>query len=300
VTRPAGIGPGGIGIVLSSGGIRGIYAHTGFLLALRRLGVPIAAISGCSAGAVVGGIAASGADLEGWSAAIADVPPDRFWRPDPWPKILWRMVARRGRGYIGLADPQPAIDFCRGQLAARTVEDCPVPFRAVALDLARGRRVVFDSGDLATRMVASAAMPLIYRPVAIDGVLYSDGATVELGSTDAICCRFGLEVLIVHHVAVRSPEGAAFTRALARPWSVLEILNRLIYQERPWYLGDAPLTLRDCPCGCGARIIVMEPELPELEWPSTAGGPVIQAAAMDQAEALLRPHLNTLAGAPET
>lgn len=49
-----------IGIVLSSGGIRGIYAHTGFLLALQRLGIPIAAATGCSAGAVVGGIAASG------------------------------------------------------------------------------------------------------------------------------------------------------------------------------------------------------------------------------------------------
>jgi len=48
--------PGGIGIVLSSGGIRGIYAHTGFLLALRRLGVPIAAISGCSAIACVCGM----------------------------------------------------------------------------------------------------------------------------------------------------------------------------------------------------------------------------------------------------
>jgi hypothetical protein len=30
-------------VVLSSGGVRGVYAHTGFLLALEDLGIPIAA-----------------------------------------------------------------------------------------------------------------------------------------------------------------------------------------------------------------------------------------------------------------
>jgi len=219
--------PAAVGVVLSSGGIRGIYAHTGFLLALRRLRVPIKAISGCSAGAVVGGIAASGADLDQWSATIAHVPPDRFWKPDPWPRVLWRMLMGRGRGYVGLADPQPAIDYCRAQLAAQTFETCPVPFRAVAMDLAYTRRTEFATGDLATRMVASAAIPVLFRPVEVDGAYYCDGATVELGSTEAICCRFGLETLVVHHVSVWMPEGAAFSRALARPWSVLEILTRL-------------------------------------------------------------------------
>lgn len=60
-----------IGVVLSSGGVRGVYAHTGFLLALEHLGIPVAAAAGCSAGAVVGGIAASGADLNAWSDARA-------------------------------------------------------------------------------------------------------------------------------------------------------------------------------------------------------------------------------------
>ena len=56
MTKPVDIGksmkidePARIGVVLSSGGVRGIYAHTGFLLALKHLGIPITAISGCSA-----------------------------------------------------------------------------------------------------------------------------------------------------------------------------------------------------------------------------------------------------------
>ncbi len=63
-----------IGVVLSSGGVRGVYAHTGFLLALERLCTPIAASAGCSAGAVVGGVAASGGDLPGGGLRV------RPWR----------------------------------------------------------------------------------------------------------------------------------------------------------------------------------------------------------------------------
>lgn len=52
--------------VLSSGGVRGVYAHTGFLLALKRLEIDVHVIAGCSAGAVVGGIFASGRDIQEW------------------------------------------------------------------------------------------------------------------------------------------------------------------------------------------------------------------------------------------
>lgn len=33
-----------VGVVLSSGGGRGVYAHTGFLLALEKLGIDVSAI----------------------------------------------------------------------------------------------------------------------------------------------------------------------------------------------------------------------------------------------------------------
>lgn len=59
--------PEKIGIVLSSGGGRGIFGHTGFLLAIDNLNVPITAMAGCSAGAVVGGIVASGTAVTDWA-----------------------------------------------------------------------------------------------------------------------------------------------------------------------------------------------------------------------------------------
>lgn len=70
-----------IGVVLSSGGGRGVFAHTGFLLALEKLGIDIAAVAGCSAGALVGGIYASGTDLHEWLENIACVRTREYWSP---------------------------------------------------------------------------------------------------------------------------------------------------------------------------------------------------------------------------
>ncbi len=284
-----------IGVVLSSGGARGIYAHTGFLLALERLGIPVAATAGCSAGAVVGGIAASGADLGAWSNVLARVNRRRFWTPDSWPVFLWQLLVRQGRGYTGLSGTGAAMDFCREQLAVQTFEECRYPFHALAVSLRQGRKVMFSHGELAPRMVASAAMPVLYRPVAIDDDWYCDGALVDLAPMDAICCKHGLDALLIHHVATRR---ADIGRLLRGRWSLLGILERLLFRHRPWYLSEERLTFHRCPCHCGAAVIVLEPRLPELPWPMTEGGPEVQAAAEAQAIELLRPHLDALLSDP--
>ncbi len=280
-----------IGVVLSSGGVRGVYAHTGFLLALERLCIPIAASAGCSAGAVVGGVAASGGDLPAWSDALARVDRRRFWTPDPWPVLLWRLLVRKGRGYTGISGTEAAMDFCRRHLAASTFEQCRYPFHVLAVSLRRGRKVMFSKGALLPRMVASAAMPILYRPVEIDGDWYCDGALVDLAPMDAICCKHSLDALLIHHVATRE---ADIGRILQGRWSMLGILERLLLRHRPWYLSEERLTFHRCPCGCGAAVMVIEPRLPELPWPTTEGGPQAQAAAAAQASELLRPYLESL------
>jgi predicted acylesterase/phospholipase RssA len=284
-----------IGVVLSSGGIRGVYAHTGFLLALARLEIPIAAAVGCSAGAVVGGIAASGADLHAWSDALARVDRRRFWMPDSLAYFLWQVVVRRGRGYTGVSGAEAPMEFCRSQLAVQTFEECRYPFHALAVSLGQGRKVMFSRGALAPRMVASAAMPLLYRPVEIDGDWYCDGALVDLAPMDAICCKHGLDALIIHHVATRH---ADMRRIFQSRWSMLGILERLLQRQRPWYLSEERLTFNRCPCHCGAAVVAIEPSLPELPWPVTEGGPQVQAAAMEQTELLLRPYREALLSDP--
>lgn len=289
-----------LGVVLSSGGGRGVYAHTGFLLALEQLGLSICASAGCSAGAVVGGVAASGTSVGDWAQAIAHVSQEEFWTPDSLPRFLWQMAVRRGRGYTGLSSAGAAISYCRRNLAVQTFEQCRYPFYAVAMSLGRGRKVVFSAGDLAPRIMASAAIPALFRPVEIDGDFHCDGALVDLAPMDAICCRHRLDALIIHHVAHRYDQPGGIEKVLERRWAFAEISARLLFHRRPWYLSDERLTLRRCPCGCGAVIVVLEPDLPELQWPLTDGGPKVQQAALAETLALLQPYVDALLTNPRT
>lgn len=294
---PAGtdVSPPRVGVVLSSGGVRGVYAHTGFLLALEALGVRPQALAGCSAGAVTGGIVASGTPVRHWWQALATVRPRQFWAPT-WPRVLWSLMVRRGRGLTGLSDTTGAQAFCLEHMQARTFEDCVMPFHALAVHLASGRKHVFRHGPLVPAMLASAAMPVLYEPVEIDGELYCDGALIDLAPVDAICCRHKLDVLIIHHAGQRDEGQAGLRRAMAQPWTLLEIIGMLLYQRRPWYLTGEPVSLRRCPCGCGAAVIVLEPDLPPMPWPVTAHGTEVGESARRQAEAALRPLLPQLGG----
>lgn len=283
-----------IGLVLSSGGSRGVYAHTGFLLALERMGIPVAAVAGCSAGAVVGGIYASGSELGQWSDTLADLDPRSFWKPECWPCSVWKIAAKNGKGFIGVSGTDMAVEFCRDHLTAQTFEECKMPFYALAICLGSGEKVVFSAGELAPRMVASAAIPLLYQPVEIDGDLYCDGAVVELAPTDAICCKEGLDVLIVHHVAMRSSGYPSPLERVGSDWSMVDILDRLLFRHRPWYLSDETIVFRSCPCGCRALIVVIEPGLSELPWPQTSLGPTIQQQALEESRRALAPHIEAL------
>jgi len=287
-----------IGIVLSSGGGRGVYGHTGFMLALEALEIQISASAGCSAGAVVGGIAASGADIHSWAEAIIQARTAQFWTPRSTPGLFYDLFLNRGRGLLGLSDTSAPIRFLTEQLAAESFEECIYPFSAVAVNLGDCAKVVFDQGPLAARMMASAAIPGFYEPVEIDGEYFSDGATIDLAPIDAICCQHQLDVLLVHHVAQRNYSTQELKIAFEQPWPILNILHRLIYWRRPWYTSGRAREYRRCPCGCKAVVIVIEPKLPESIWPATTGAANIVEMARLNTHTQLEPILKSLNARP--
>ncbi len=288
-----------IGVVLSSGGVRGVFAHTGFMMAIQSLGISITAASGCSAGALVGGFLASGTALDDWLSALAKLDSKVFWTPDTLSVFLWKMAFQQGRGYTGLSDTSAALRFTSDNLAVESFEECLYPFHALAINLGSGEKELFSQGEMAPRLTASAAIPILYQPVEIDGEYYCDGAVVDFAPTDAICCRHELDVVIIHHVSQLSAcQDRNLGEVLSGPWAMLEVFNRLLFRERPWYLSGNRPGFHFCPCGCGAILIVAEPELPDMRWPSVEGGDVVLKRSQAQAEAMLRPYLHDLSTNP--
>lgn len=148
------------GLVLSGGFIKG-FAHLGVMQALLENDIRPGIISATSAGALMGVFLSDGNEpfqvLEHFKGA-------RF-------KDFTDMVFPR-QGFMDLGD---LMDFLRSRIRARNLEELSIPLIVTATDFEAGRSVHFSDGEIAPRVAASCCMPILFRPVTVDGVRYVDG-----------------------------------------------------------------------------------------------------------------------------
>jgi len=115
----------------------------------------------------------------------------------------------------------------------RNFDDLPIPFRAVATDLATMRPFVFDSGDLPTAVRASMSVPGAFEPVAYKDTLLVDGGIVDNVPAD-VARAMGADILII--VDVRTPLSPA--SELNSIGAVLnQVINGLMTAETDHVLG---------------------------------------------------------------
>ena len=136
--------PYNIGLALSGGGAKG-FAHLGALQALDEKGIKPDIIAGTSAGAVVGAFYAAG------------------FKPK---EILKKEALLKYDGFI---------EFMEKNLPVKRFEELNIPFCAVASDFDKGESKVFTEGELVPRVMASCTIPIVFKPMMIDGVRYVDG-----------------------------------------------------------------------------------------------------------------------------
>ena len=204
------------GLVLSGGAARGL-AHIGVLKALEEQGVQIDAIAGTSMGAVIGGLYAAGYSVDeleklalelDWQQVLSDDPPREdipFRRKqDDRDFLVKRKLSFRDDGSLGLP-----LGVIQGQNLAlllerllvhasdiRDFDRLPIPFRAVATDIANDKKVIFRSGHLPQAIRASMSIPAVFAPVEIDGRLLVDGGMVDNVPMD-VARDMGVDRLIV-------------------------------------------------------------------------------------------------------
>nr|SBO96094.1 hypothetical protein BN4615_P5610 [Nonomuraea gerenzanensis] len=143
-------------------------AQVGVGYALEQRGFVPDLIVGTSVGALNGAIAAA----HPGSAA-------------PWLDLVWTRARRREVFPFGCLPSRGGVCADRGlrrlidgaALPSR-VEELAVPFTAVAMDLTTGAQVLLDRGDLASALLASAAIPGILPPVRREGRTLVDGGVI--------------------------------------------------------------------------------------------------------------------------
>lgn len=155
-----------VALVLGSGGARGL-AHIGVIAHLKSIGMKISYISGCSMGALVGGIYAAG-ELDAY---------------EEWARKLERKdvigLLDLSFGFQGLFKGEKVIGALREITGEHNIEDLPVGFTAVATDLLEQREVWLNRGSLFDAIRASIAIPTIFTPWRYEGRVLVDGGLLN-------------------------------------------------------------------------------------------------------------------------
>jgi NTE family protein len=197
----------------------------GVIQALEASGLEVRVVSGTSAGAIVGSLWASGRD---------SVEIERLAM-----QLDWDELGRLAPSREGLLSGAPMREELARLFAGKPIESWPRRFGAVATNMANGQRRLLASGDGARAVQASAALPVLYRPVTIGREKLADGALVEPVPVQA-ARELGADYVIAVDVAYRPYEAAA--RGLSgQAFQAMHILtNRLAERQ----LADADFALK--------------------------------------------------------
>jgi NTE family protein len=153
-----------LGIALSGGGARGI-AHIGVLKALEVYGIKPDAISGTSMGAVVGALYADGKTPEMILEIVKRYKLSSFFR--------WNLPRS------GLMDTHKLYNTIGNSLTAKSFESLELEFHVSTSILNSGDYTIFNSGDLLAPVVASTCIPMLFKPMGINGDAHIDGGLLN-------------------------------------------------------------------------------------------------------------------------
>lgn len=158
-----------VGVVLGGGGVRS-WAHIGALKALVNAGIPIDAIGGVSAGAIVGGYYALHETYEDTRSQLHKLT-EVTRKAVSWRNVTWPAVS--------IFDGEDYTHQQRKMFGHAQIENLWLPFFCVACNLSKSRQVMHRSGPLWKRVRSSTSVPGIFPPVVIRGQIHVDGGIIN-------------------------------------------------------------------------------------------------------------------------
>jgi NTE family protein len=233
-----------VGLVLSGGGARGL-AHIGVLKVLQELRVQVDLIAATSLGSIVGGAYAAGYTPEQLEKLV---------RATDWREIFARRAPRadlhfrrKDDDFLNLSDVEfgvtaRGLTLPRGAVGTQNlglflralggpvkeVNDLallPIPFAAMATDLATGQLEVLQKGvALSSAMRASMSVPGAFAPYELRGHALVDGGLVRNLPVD-VARAMGAQVVIAVNVGTPLAPREKLTDVLAVTEQMVNILT---------------------------------------------------------------------------
>ncbi|MCD8307744.1 MAG: patatin-like phospholipase family protein [Clostridia bacterium] len=155
-----------LGLALGGGCANGA-AHAGVLRALEEADIRPDYISGCSIGAVIGACYAHGMTALEIREEVL--------------KLKTRSIADFRLGFIrrkSLFATKKVKKLLLKYIGDGTIEDLKIPFTCIATDAFNAKTVLLDKGPAVQAVLASLAVPGVFRPAELDGQTLIDGSVM--------------------------------------------------------------------------------------------------------------------------
>ncbi len=254
-----------LGLALGGGGARGL-AHIGVLKSLEKEGIKIYAITGCSMGAIVGGLYAyygNGKDVQRHMLKILQNPKLKDLQlgdllensSDSNKNIIDEIIQYVGLRITAFKSLQN-ISFFSQEITDEIylgipdvkIEDLKIKFSAIATDLISGEEINFTRGSLRDAIRASSAIPGFFPPVQINDFYLVDGSaseSVPVSKVREIGADRVLAVDVTHTL-----------KRIDKPVNVVDVLNRA-EDITSYHLSKERLKSAD---------LVIRPKVRKLSW----------------------------------
>ena len=184
------------GLALGGGGARGL-AHIGVLKVLEQNKIKIHSVTGCSMGAIVGGLYAyygNSKQVEDFILEIINHPkfielgieklseknnkPNKNYFEQFYDYIGKRVQALKALNRLSYFDEQITNEMYK-VIPDVPIENFKIKFSAIATDLLSGEEINFTAGSLRKVIQASSAIPGIFPPVKYQNYFLIDGSASE-------------------------------------------------------------------------------------------------------------------------
>ncbi len=153
-----------LGLSLSGGAMRGL-AHIGVLQALEDNNIQTDYISGTSIGSFAAALYAFGIPLKEIRRVGKSMTPIK--------------ISKLKLSKYALFSNEELGRLIQDKIGKAKIEDSRIPLAIMAVDIATGEKVVLRKGEVAPAVMASNAVPGLYRPIFIDGRMLVDGGLAE-------------------------------------------------------------------------------------------------------------------------
>ena len=204
-----------VGIALGGGAAFGI-AHVGVLLALEQAGLPVDLVAGTSMGSIVAIGYAAGLQPREMQAVAARIGNVRTVLSALDPSLSG----------VGLLSGHRLVSIFSPLLDRDSFTQLDVPCRVVAMDIDSGLAVPIGSGPLDAAFRASCSIPLIFKPVQMDGHTLVDGGMIDPVPSNVVR-DMGADIVIAVNVVPRLDP--AVSTSLSRTFKRINRLNPLSY-----------------------------------------------------------------------